>query len=164
MFKSKPERSKPIALLFMTAILCIVTIAAAAKGVAQAPSQPTFKSIVGSWALVDNQSGAAFFGTYNGGPLEGTVNFTSPDNSISLTHGSWKRTGPRAFADTDIAFIYDAQGKAGFKIKFKAEIELSADGDTAFFNYKFEVSLFDGTVVNSGASTATGTRINVEPL
>src|SRR5262249_31156065 len=107
MFKSKPEWSKLVALMIMAALLCIVTIAAVAEGVAQAPFQPTFKSIVGSWAVVDNQSGAAFFGTYNGGPLEGAVNFTSPDNSISLTHGSWKRTGPRAFADTDIAFIYD---------------------------------------------------------
>ena len=70
---------------------------------------------------------------------------------------------PCAFTDSDIASIYDENGNDAFKITFRAEIELNKDGDTAVFNFEFEVSLLDGTVVISGASTATGTRIKVEP-
>ena len=102
--------------------------------------------------------------TYNGGPLRGTVNATSPDNSIGLTHGAWKRTGPRTFADTDIGFIYDENGIAILKIKFRAESEVDESGDTAQFNFEFEISDFDGNVVDSGTSSGIGTRIKVEPL
>lgn len=141
-----------------------IIIETAADGAAHPSSAASCKSIVGSWEVVDNQSGAIFFGTYNGGPSQGAVNFTSPNNATSLTHGVWRRTGPCTFADTDIAFIYDSAGDAAFKIKFRADITLSKDGETAVFAFEFEVSsLEDGTIVQSGASTATGTRIKVEP-
>jgi len=152
-----------VALILTTALAFTAAVAAAAEGAAHPSSEASCKSIVGSWEVVDDQSGDIFLGTYNGGPSEGTVNFTSPNTATSLTHGAWKRTGPCTFADTDIAFLYDANGNAAFKIKFRAEIELNKGGDTAVFDFEFEVSLLDGTVINSGASTATGTRIKVEP-
>jgi hypothetical protein len=152
-----------VASLLTTILAFPATAAAATEDAVHPSSAASCKSIVGSWEVVDDQSGAIFLGTYNGGPAEGTVNFTSPNTATSLTHGAWKRTGPCTFADTDIAFLYDANGNATLTIKFRAEIELGKGGDTAVFAFEFEVSLLDGTVVNAGASTATGTRIKVEP-
>ena len=151
-----------VAWLLAPALACTTAVAAAAEGVAPPSVASRCQSIVGSWEVVD-QSGAIFLGTYNGGPAEGTVNFTSPTSTTSLTHGVWRRTGPCTFADTDVALIYDESGNAAFQIKFRAEIELSKQGDTAVFAFEFEVSQLDGTVVASGASTATGRRIEVEP-
>jgi hypothetical protein len=37
-------------------------------------------------------------------------------------------------------------------------------GDTAQFNFEFEISDFDGNVLESGTSSGIGTRIRVEPL
>jgi hypothetical protein len=149
--------------LLTTALAFTAAVMAAAQDAAHPSAASSCKSIVGSWEVVDDQSGAIFLGTYNGGPSEGTVNFTSPNRATSLTHGVWRRTGPCTVADTDIAFIYDENGNAAFQIKFRAEIELRKNGDTAVFAFEFEVSLLDGTVVNSGTATATGTRIKVEP-
>lgn len=136
----------------------------AQEGVSQHNPDHEFQNIVGSWKLVDDQNGSIFFGTYAGGPFKGTVNFTSPNNFTSLTHGAWKRTGRRTFADTDSGFIYDEHGDAVRIITFRAEIEVSEDGDMGVFDFEFEVSKLDGTIVQSGASTATGTRIKVQPL
>ena len=151
-----------VAFLLTTILAFTAVVMAAAEDAIHPSSAASCKSIVGSWEVVD-QSGAIFLGTYNGGPAEGTVNFTSPNTATSLTHGVWRRTGPCTFADTDIAFIYDAAGNAASQIKFRAEIELRKGGDTAVFDFEFEISLLDGTVVASGASTAAGTRIKVEP-
>lgn len=150
-----------------TILLGALIVVVASAYVRNAAAQPAPRSpapIVGSWKLVVDGTGDVFFGTYNGGPTQGTVNFSSPDNSISLTHGTWRRTGPRTFADTDSGFIYDANGIASLIITFRAEVEVAPDGDTASFNFAFEVSLFDGTVVDSGAGTGIGTRIKVQPL
>lgn len=121
-----------------------------------------FQQIVGSWKLVDDNTGDMFFGTYNGGRYSGTVMFTTPSNSISLTHGMWRRTGPRTFADTDSAFIFDENGVANSIITFRAEIEVN--GDSGFFNFEFDIKDLEGNLLDEGASSATGTRIRVERL
>ncbi len=163
MFNSKTWIPKLITLLVITALISTVAIVTA-EGTAQSSSQTKFKSIVGSWKLVDDNTGDTILITYNGGPRHGTVIATTPDNSISLTHGAWKRTGPRTFADTDIGFIYGEDGIAILQIKFRGESEVSASGDTAQFKFEFEISDFDGNVVDSGASSGKATRIKVEPL
>ena len=55
------------------------------------------------------------FGHVQRRPCEGT-SLPSPNTATSLTTASWRRTGPCAFADTDIAFLYGANGNAAFKI------------------------------------------------
>jgi hypothetical protein len=52
-------------------------------------------SVVGSWKLVDDNSGDIFLATYTGGYSDGTVNVTSPNNTTTLSHGQWQRTGER---------------------------------------------------------------------
>ncbi len=146
------------------AMVCTATLAVAEQPAADSAARKHFESIVGSWKVVDDSTGDVFFGTYNGNPFRGTVNFTSPNDFTSLTHGAWRRTGPRTFADTDSGFIYDDDGAAILIITFRAEVEVDPGGDTASFDFAFEVTEFDGTVVDSGASTATGTRIKVQPL
>ena len=150
--------------LVLTILSCMTAPVLADQDTAQSNALSGFQSIVGSWKLVDDQNGDIFFGTYNGGFFKGTVNFTSPDNFTSLTHGAWERTGARSFADTDSGFIYDANGLAIQIITFRAEIELSLDGDTGLFDFEFEITDLDGNFFFAGSSTATGTRIKVEPL
>lgn len=153
---------------FATAmVVCTIVIAGVTTTATAEQNQPQalfgFQSIVGSWKLVEVQQGTIFFGTYNGGPFRGTVNFSSPFEQNSLTHGVWKRTGPRTFADTDSAFIYENGIAAGI-VTFRAEIELSADGESGTFNFESEEERFDGQPGQFFASTAIGTRIKVEPL
>lgn len=150
--------------IVLSVLIALAVVAATAGETSGQPGARSSASIAGSWKLVVDGSGDVFFGTYNGGPSEGTVTFSSPDNSISLTHGQWKRTGPGTYADTDSGFIYDENGIAILIITFRAEIEVAPGGSTALFNFEFDVADFDGTVVDSGAATAVGTRIRVQPL
>ena len=119
------------------------------------------ESVVGSWEVVDDNSHDIFLATYTGGPLEGTVNFTSPNNATTLSHGQWKRTGECTFADTDTALLRGADGKANATITFQADIEVAHGGNDATFAFDFAVKNLDGTSVTNGSSTAKGTRINV---
>ncbi len=121
-------------------------------------------SIVGSWEQIDDGTKDVFFATFNGGPRRGTFNFTSPDASISLSHGSWKRTGRRTYNGTDVGFIYDQDGLAEFRYKFNSRIVVNQDGKTASFEFKFEKSGLDGKVVETGSGTGKGFRIEVEPF
>jgi len=124
-----------------------------------------FESIVGSWKVVSDNDGSIFFGTYDGGLFQGTVQFTSPNTTTSLTHGNWKRTGPRTFSDTDSGFLYDpVSGEAVSIITFRASIEVDKGGDTASFDIAFDITELDGTPIDSGTNTATGTRIAIQPL
>ena len=147
------RRAAVLMLLALTAMSTVTAHSAYASG---------FEQIVGSWKLVDDTNGDIFFGTYNGGPFKGTVNFTTPFSNTSLTHGVWKRTGPRTFADTDSAFIFGEEGKAVMIITFRAEVEVT--GDTGRFTFAFELTDLAGAYIDSGASSATGTRIKVRPL
>jgi hypothetical protein len=94
-----------ITVILTTAVAFTATVAAATEGAAHPSATSSCKSIVGSWEVVDDHSGAIFLGAYNGGPLEGTVNFTSPHTATSLTHGVWRRTGSYTFADTNVTFL-----------------------------------------------------------
>ena len=122
-------------------------------------------TIVGSWEQIDDGTEEVFFATFHGGPRRGTFNFTSPDASISLSHGSWQRIGQRRFNATDVGYIYDgSNGKAVFRYKYKTKIVLSQDGKTAQFTFQFEKSALDGTVVETSKGKGKGVRIEVEPL
>jgi len=119
------------------------------------------KSVVGSWEVVDDNSHDVFLATYTGGPSEGTVNFTSSNDTTTLSHGQWKRTGECTFADTDTALLLGADGKANATITFQADIEVARGGNDATFAFDFHVKNLDGASVTTGSSTAKGTRINV---
>ena len=147
---------------WLPAFFTLFIVAASIAPASSVAAGGAARSIVGSWELVDDNTGDIFLLTYNGGPRRGTVNATSPDNSVSLTHGAWVRTGPRTYADTDIGFIYDENGIAALKIKFMAESELDESGESARFNFEFEVTDLDGNLVDLGASSGIATRIKVE--
>jgi hypothetical protein len=101
--------------------------------------------------------------TYTGGPSEGAVNFTSPNNMTTLSHGQWKKTGERTFADIDIALLLGTDGKANATVTFQADIEVADGGNDATFVFDFEIKTLDGTSVTKGSSTAKGIRISVVP-
>jgi hypothetical protein len=120
-------------------------------------------SVVGSWKLVDDNSGDIFLATYTGSYSDGTVNVTSPNNTTTLSHGQWQRTGECTFVDTDIALLLGVDGKANKTITFQAEIKVGHGGNNAAFAFDFDIRNLDGTSVTNGSSTAKGTRINVIP-
>ena len=122
-------------------------------------------TIVGSWEEIDDGAEEVFFATFHGGPRRGTFNYTNPNATISLSHGSWERIDQRRYNATDVGYIYDgSNGKAVFRYKYKTKIVLSQDGKTAQFTFQFEKSALDGTVVETSKGKGKGVRIEVEPL
>jgi len=147
-----------IAVLFLAS----AQTARASADPVETDAQARRERIVGSWLVIDDNTGARFLGTYTGGLRLGTVQFTTPFSNTSQTHGEWTRTGPRTFADTDSAFIFGADGNAAMIITFRAEIEVT--GDTGTFEFALDVRDFAGTLLDQGRSSGTGTRIRAEPL
>jgi hypothetical protein len=148
--------------------LAVVALTASVATVGVADAMPRERvaaatSVVGSWKVVDHNSGEVFLGTYNGDSAAGTVNFSSPNNMTTLSHGQWRRTGPNTFSDTDIALVLGADGKAASTITFRAKVIVAPGGNTADFDFEFEVTALNGTPVTRGASTGGGTRITVQP-
>jgi hypothetical protein len=149
--------------LAVVAAAASVTFVSSAGAAPVETSSPVCGSVVGAWKVVDDNTHETFLGTYNGGPSEGTVSFTSPNNVTTASHGQWKRTGTCTFADTDVAFLIGPDGKANQTITFQAKIKVAANPNEAVFDFAFEVKNLDGTSVFKGASTGKGSRIVVIP-
>jgi len=162
MHKVSRTRVRGLALIAAAASVMFVSSAGAAP---VETSLPTCGSVVGAWKVVDDNTNEIFLGTYNGaiGGAEGTVTFTAPNNTTTASHGQWKRTGTCTYADTDVAFLIGADGKANQTITFQAKINLATGGNNAIFDFAFEIKNLDGTSVFKGASTGKGTRIVVIP-
>jgi hypothetical protein len=146
----------------LVAAAASVTFVSSAGAAPAETASSTCGSVVGAWKVVDDNTNETFLGTYNGGSSEGTVSFTSPNNTTTASHGQWKRTGTCTFADTDVAFLIGPDGKAIQTITFQAKIKVTTAND-AIFDFAFEVKNLDGTSVFKGASTGKGSRITVIP-
>jgi hypothetical protein len=151
--------------LALVAAAASVTFVSSAGAASVETSSPACGSLVGAWKVVDDNTHETFLGTYNGavGGSEGTVTFTSPNNTTTASHGQWKRTGTCTYADTDVAFLIGADGKANQTITFQAKIKVNTGANDAVFDFAFEIKNLDGTSVFKGASTGKGTRIVVIP-
>jgi hypothetical protein len=82
--------------------------------------------------------------------------------NASSGHGAWQRVGDN-FALTFQSFSVDDQG-APIVYKVWATITLSPEGDRFTAPYRLAVTRRDGTVLQTGTGTASGTRLLVEPL
>ncbi|MET9962736.1 hypothetical protein ABZ128_27320 [Streptomyces sp. NPDC006326] len=121
-------------------------------------------TLPGSWKVVDDNTHDTFLGSYHGSATatSGVVNFTSPNNTTTASHGEWKQTGCGTYSDTDTAFLIGTDGKANSTITFKANITVTGR-NTANFDFAFQINNLDGTFVTGGASTGKATRIAVQP-
>ena len=121
-------------------------------------------SIEGSWRLVINVAGAP-------GSENSLATFTGDGSYIEGTsgeggtgHGAWRQTGDNVFALTFEQLSRDEDSGAMVRIKVWANITCDASGNAFQAPFRFSVMLLDGTVVQQGTGTATGTRIAVEPF
>ncbi len=121
-------------------------------------------TLPGSWKVVDDNTGETFLGSYHGSAWAsaGTVNFTSPNNTTTASHGEWKQTGCGTYSDTDTALLLGADGKANSTITFQANITVTGR-NTANFDFAYKIHGLDGSYVTGGSSTGKGTRIGVQP-
>ncbi|MCP3958838.1 MAG: hypothetical protein GY719_13375 [bacterium] len=118
-----------------------------------------FSTIVGSWqalSTLDTGEEAPGLFTFS---IDRTWISTGNDAAFSNGHGAWKRTGPRTFTAKNKAFILDEAGGVSLVLTNHTDLEVSADGKSFTAVFTTEVSLLDGTVIDSFSGTSTGTRI-----
>lgn len=118
--------------------------------------------IVGSWEGVsilepDGVESPGLF-TFN---IDRTWMSSGDSPLFSNAHGAWKQTGPRTFVTTNKAFVLAETGGVSLVLSNQTVIEVSADCQSFTGVFSSEISLPDGTVVDSFNGTATGTRITV---
>ena len=120
------------------------------------------RKIVGSWEAVSTldptgEQAPGLF-TFN---KERTWISSGDSPLFSNGHGVWKRTGPRTFSATNKAFILAETGGVSLVLTNQTELEVSSNGNNFTATFSTEVSLPDGTVVDSFTGTSTGTRITL---
>jgi len=122
-------------------------------------------TLVGTWDVRSTVDGAesVFWSlfTFN---KEGTSIASGSVNYFSNAHGVWEKTGPKTFTSTTFAFVYDENGMIVSTMKNLGELEVSKDKQSFTGEYRTEVRLLDGTLVNSFTGVTIGTRIRVEPF
>jgi len=125
----------------------------------------------GSWiGVVTNTQGGP-------PPFRVLMNFTADggftgsgdgDNSVgSPQYGVWERIGnrnSRRFAATFLQLFYDANANPTGSAKIRQTVILNSSGNAWEGPFKVDIFAPDGTLVFSGAGTATATRIQSEPL
>ncbi|MEM7586022.1 MAG: hypothetical protein AAF560_21710 [Acidobacteriota bacterium] len=117
---------------------------------------------VGSWdslSVTQDNENISNLLTIN---IDGTAIFTSPTSFQSTSHGAWKRVGPRRINSTTFGYIYNDAGFLTAVQKVKTDVTVSRDGQSFSGDFSSEISLLDGTVVESESGTTSGQRIVVE--
>ncbi|MEM7582905.1 MAG: hypothetical protein AAF560_05950 [Acidobacteriota bacterium] len=147
---------KKHAVSFSVATLLMMSFAGAAlaTGGSQAPS------IVGSWQATTTlepagEESLALF-TFNG---DNTFVATGPDASFSVAHGAWKQIGPRKYRLGNIGFVYDASGGIAFRIENRTILKVSANGNRFIAEFESDLTLPDGTVIQTTTGSSEGRRI-----
>jgi hypothetical protein len=85
-----------------------------------------------------------------------------PSSLATPGHGSWKRTGERAFLLTYLTLNYDTKGTFQGTSKIRQIATLNEAGNTYSGSGNFDVYDVHGNVVLSGTFTIQATRIQVE--
>jgi hypothetical protein len=92
---------------------------------------------------------------------DGTWIDTSPDGSTSI--GSWEATGPNSFSLTFHSLSLTEDGSVAF-LTIRSTGEVSEDGQSWTAEYTAELTGEGLPPGEHGPGSATGTRINVEPM
>ena len=131
-------------------------------GLATTASASGLPTLVGSWEAVSTlETGEEAPGlfTFN---IDRTWMSTGDNASFGNGHGAWKRTGVKTFAATNKAFVYGEDGSLSLVVSNETVLEVSSDGNSFTAAFTTEVSLPDGTPVDSFTGTSVGTRIQVD--
>jgi hypothetical protein len=128
------------------------------------------QTLVGGWMGTTN-AGPPF------GPFKALYTFAAggglvTSNSIDLSprslstpgYGSWARRGPRTFAFTFDAFVFDPQGNPAGTVEARTTVTLNQAGDAFSGPFNFDVIAPNGAIVFSGSGTHQAERIRVKPL
>ena len=150
----------------MTLIASLLMMGLATAALADSDSDDRGgRSIVGSWeatsTLQPSGEVAPGFFTFH---RDRTWIASTNDAAFGNAHGAWKRTSGRTFLGTNKGFVYAPDGQAALVVTNRVEITVGADGDSFTAEFEGDVSLLDGTLIDSFTGTATGTRIEVEPF
>ena len=153
----------------MTLIASLLMMGLATAAVADSDSDSDSdrgrSTIVGSWeatsSLEPSGEVAPGFFTFN---RDRTWVASTNDAAFGNAHGAWKRTGRRTFLGTNKGFAYGPDGMAALVVTNRVEITVAADGNGFTAVFEGDVSLLDGTIIDSFTGSATGTRIEVEPF
>jgi len=118
--------------------------------------------VVGSWealSTLDTGEQAPGLFTFN----RDRTWMSSGDNAFfSNGHGAWKKAGPRRFTATNKAFVLAETGGVSLVFTNRTELEVARNAQSFTATFETEVSLPDGTVVDTVTGTATGVRITVD--
>lgn len=154
--------NKLLTRVFLTTLLALSLAAAPAFGDGDSDSDSD-ASIVGSWETAsiidpDDDEVPGFF-SFN---AEGTWVSTASSVSLSTAHGAWEQTGDHTFTAVSKGFIFGSDGNVSLLITNRGDLEVSSDGDSFTTDFVSEISLLDGTVIDTVTGSATGTRITVD--
>ncbi len=120
--------------------------------------------VVGAWRFDTNVDDPANPPSYAVFHADGTYMESHP--TVGLGIGVWEPTGERT-ADLTILFADVDPTEAGFMrgtSTIRASVEVDQAGNAITAPYTFQVAGLDGAVLAEGMLTATGTRIDVEPM
>jgi hypothetical protein len=140
-----------IGVLATVAALGLVTAIADAQ--AGTPSAIATHPLVGTW-IVDGETGAGDAPTLTSFTADGIVIDTGAGPVLS---GTWQATGPRTATFIAVGVVEDEGGGGSFFIR--AEIDVDAAGETWTAPYSWTDVAADGTVLETGQDTASGTRL-----
>ena len=120
-------------------------------------------TLVGSWSAsaTDDNTGEEFrtLWTFN---VDRTLTVSGDLDNASTGHGAWKRMGRRTFEAVNTVFLFGPDGTLAFLLKNRATFEVSSDGDSFTAVAESDLTLPDGTVIDSSSNVANGTRIKVD--
>ncbi len=167
--------------VFLALFMAAITTMAAFAQSGENRTQSEEASVIGNERYAPNPIGS-WMGvvTSEGGgppPFRVLMNFTKDggftgsgdgDNSVgSVQYGVWEKVGggnSRQFAVTFLQLYYAADGTSTGSGKIRQTVILNRSGDTWYGPAQVDIFAPDGTLVFSGAATATATRIQSEPL
>ena len=159
--------SKKTILLALSVLLSALVLSVGTGGwPTSVGAQSAAQSIVGSWLIVQPQSGVP--GRAPGAPnlitftSDGTVLVTSALGTFSSGNGTWNRTGDRTVAETHIFIRRNAAGDFIGTAKVRQTITLNATFDGFTGSATTDWLDAEGKVVQSFKPTTQATRIRVE--
>ena len=156
---------------FLVSILVAAIVGAVAAGprlgaVGQeaTPAGMAGHPAVGAWRFDTNADDPANPPSYAIFHADGTYMESHP--TVGLGIGAWAPTEQRT-ADLTIVFADLDPTETGFArgaLTVRAAVEVDQTGNAITAPYTFQGAGLDGAVLFEGALTATGTRIEVEPM
>ena len=146
-------------LSIVAVVLAVALLGLAAAGIAGTTAQDATPGaaghpLVGAW-IVDSEAGTADPPSITIASADGTAVDTTADGASA---GVWEATGPRT-ATLTLVGLFEEEGFGGSYF-IRAEIEVDAAGETFEGPYAYTVVGADGTVLETGEDTASGTRLH----